>query len=101
MNYEEKILAEKEKLKRSEANIKRLRALQNKKQRAIETRKKILAGAALLNEYEKESDEEMKYFLIEILKKNLSSKDFEFIFPAVEVITEQPVLIVFGGKKDA
>lgn len=79
MDYDEKLKAAEEKLKKAEATVKRLKALNDKKTRAEETRKKVLAGAALLNCMSKTTDEKTKNYLIELLKRNLEPKDFEYL----------------------
>ncbi|PUE08970.1 hypothetical protein B9Z51_08530 [Limnohabitans sp. T6-5] len=79
MNYDEKLKAAEEKLKKAETTFKRLKALNDKKTRTEETRKKVLAGAALLNFMSKTTDEKTKNYLIELLKRNLEPKDFEYL----------------------
>lgn len=79
MDYDEKLKAAEEKMKKAEATVKRLKALNDKKTRAEETRKKVLAGAALLNFMSKTTDEKTKNYLIELLKRNLEPKDFEYL----------------------
>ena len=79
MNYDEKLKAAEEKLKKAETTVKRLKALNDKKTRTEETRKKVLAGAALLNFMSKTTDEKTKNYLIELLKRNLEPKDFEYL----------------------
>ena len=79
MDYEEKLIAAEAKLKKAEAVVKRIKALNDKKTRTEETRIKILAGAALLNFMSKTTDEKTKNYLIELLKRNLEPKDFEYL----------------------
>jgi hypothetical protein len=79
MDYDEKLKAAEEKLKKAEAAVKRIKALNDKKTRTEETRKKVLAGAALLNFMSKTTDEKTKNYLIELLKRNLEPKDFEYL----------------------
>lgn len=79
MDYDEKLKAAEEKLKKAETTVKRLKALNDKKTRTEETRKKVLAGAALLNFMNKTTDEKTKNYLIELLKRNLEPKDFEYL----------------------
>lgn len=105
MDYEEKMKRAAEKVKKAEAEVKRLYAMQKNVERAKETKKKIIAGAALLNCISKTTDEKTKGYLVELLRGNLEAKDFCFLFPdcvdkekeIVNLSVEQPKMKIFGG----
>ena len=87
MDYEEKIKQAEEKLKKAEAAVKRIKALNHKKTRTEETRKKVLAGAALLNFMSKTTDEQTRTYISKILKQNLNDKDFEYLSSKIDGLT--------------
>jgi hypothetical protein len=87
MDYDEKLKAAEEKLKKAEAAVKRIKALNHKKTRTEETRKKVLAGAALLNFMSKTTDEKTKKYFYQMLKQNLNDKDFEYLNSKIEGLT--------------
>jgi hypothetical protein len=87
MDYDEKLKAAEEKLKKAEAAVKRIKALNDKKTRTEETRKKVLAGAALLNFISKTTDEQTRTYISKILKQNLNDKDFEYLSSKIDGLT--------------
>ena len=86
MDYDEKLKAAEEKLKKAEAVVKRIKALNDKKTRAEDTRKKILAGAALLNHINKQTDPRFLKHFHELLEGNLNNQDFSYLISKVEAL---------------
>jgi hypothetical protein len=68
-----------EQLSEAQAKVNKLKAVMSKQNRAAETRKKVLAGAAILAAFNKSTDEKTKLYLYNLLKKNLSADDFEYL----------------------
>jgi hypothetical protein len=77
MNYEEKIERALEKVKKAEAEFKRLHAMQKNKERAKETKRKIIIGAGLLSAFEVDPD--LRLIVLPALEKCLKKEDFLFV----------------------
>ena len=68
-----------EQLSEAQAKVNKLKAVMSKQNRAAETRKKVLVGAAILNYWNKTTDTRTKEFLFKLLKNNLNAADFEYL----------------------
>jgi hypothetical protein len=68
-----------EQLNEAQAKVNRLKAVMSKQNRAAETRKKVLAGAAILAVWNKSTDEKTKRYLYKVIQENLSATDFEYL----------------------
>lgn len=77
---EEQLKQEKAKKKAQEA---RKRETENKAKRALETRKKILLGAVLMERFERDS--QLKTYCMEKLDKALTRKDDRALFGLAEI----------------
>lgn len=76
-----------EKLRKAEAAVKRIKQMNEKKSRAEDTRKKVLAGAAVLSFLNRlTTNEEQKIFISKVLKHNLNEADFKYLISKVEGI---------------
>jgi hypothetical protein len=79
-----------EQLSEAQAKVNKLKAVMSKQNRAAETRKKVLAGAAILSVWNKSTDEKTKRYLYKVIQDNLDAKDFEYLgleLPAIAVFT--------------
>jgi hypothetical protein len=68
-----------EKLSEAQAKVNKLKAAMSKQNRAAETRKKVLAGAALLAAWKNAPNVETKKYLFNLIKMNLSEVDFAYL----------------------
>jgi ABC-type Zn uptake system ZnuABC Zn-binding protein ZnuA len=68
-----------EQLSEAQAKVNKLKAEMNKKNRAAETRKKVLVGAGILNYWNKATDLRTKEFLFKLLRNNLNEVDFAYL----------------------
>ena len=68
-----------EQLSEAQARVNKLKAVMSKQNRAVETRKKVLAGAAVLSYWNKTTERSHKEFLFKLLKANLDAADFEYL----------------------
>ncbi len=71
-------LSTEEKIARAEARIKKLRKENKENARKIDTRKKVIAGAALLRAFELDLD--LKGIVLPALQATINEQDFEFVF---------------------
>ena len=68
-----------EQLSEAQARVNKLKAVMSKQNRAVETRKKVLAGAAVLKALNNAPNEDTKKYLYKVLKANLDAADFEYL----------------------
>lgn len=68
-----------EQLSEAQARVNKLKAVMSKQNRAAETRKKVLAGAAVLKVLNNAPNEETKKYLFNLLRANLDAADFEYL----------------------
>lgn len=71
-------LTTEEKIAKAEARIKKLRKAHKDSARKIDTRKKVIAGAALFKAFEADAD--LKMMVLPTLQAAINAKDFEFAF---------------------
>ena len=67
-----------EKIAKAEARIKKLRKASKENARNIDTRKKVIAGVALLKAFE--ADPDLKMMVLPALQTAINAQDFEFVF---------------------
>lgn len=71
-------LTTEEKIARAEARIKKLRKENKETVRKIDTRKKVIAGAALFRAFEADAD--LKMMVLPALQAVINQQDFKFVF---------------------
>lgn len=71
-------LTTEEKIAKAEARIKKLRKENKENARKIDTRKKVIAGAALFKAFELDPD--LKKIVLPSMQGAINAKDFEFSF---------------------